>query len=252
MALSSSTIAAKASLLLLDETSVRWSIPEMAKWINSGTRELVLIKPNALTSNASMLLAAGSKQSLTGATFKNTVSGATLTVSPMQLIDVVRNMGTDGMETSAGRAVTGLARDILDTTLPNWHSVSSAGEVRHFVFDPKDPKRFYVYPKATASPAMHLEVVISRAPTNALLDSATSYGTSDLDAEIDDIYESVLVDYVLYRAYSKDSQHTANAQRSQWHYQAFREALGSRVTNEFGLRPQQKFDGVQQNVTQPA
>ncbi len=242
MAMSSSSIAAKAALLLVDETNIRWAVPEMAKWINAGCQEIVVWKPNSLTANVSMLLVAGTKQNLVGASFKNTDSGAAVTVAPIQMIDVVRNMGTAGTEATAGRAVTGVAREILDTTLPEWHTIVGNGEVKHFWFDAKDPKRFYVFPKATASPATHVEVVVSRAPANTLSDSASSLGSNDIDAELGDIYESALVDYVLYRAYSKDSQHTANANRSQWHYEAFKAALGVKTQNEVGLRPQMKFD----------
>jgi hypothetical protein len=172
-----------------------------------------------------------------------------MSVDPVQMIDVVRNMGTTGTETSAGRAVTGVARDILDTTHAMWHSESGDGTIIHFWFDAKDPKRFYVYPKATTSPVTYVEIIVSRAPSNTLSDSATTLGVNDIDAELSGIYEAALVDYVLYRAYSKDSQHTANANRSQWHYEAFKSAIGVKTANEIGLRPQVKFDVTQK--TQP-
>ncbi len=241
--LSSSKIAEKAGLLLQDATNVRWAIPEMAKWINAGCRELVMLKPTALTANVAMLLTAGTKQSLLGATFKKTADGSATTIAPLQLLEVTRNLGTTGTEAQAGRAITGVKREILDVTLPGWHSAASTSEVLHFMFDPKDPKTFYVYPKATADPVMYVEVVMSKAPTNTLLDTATSLGSDDIDSEIDDIYESVLVDYVLYRAYSKDSQHTANANRAAWHYQAFQAALGVKFKNEVVMKPHQMFDG---------
>lgn len=239
--LSSSSIERKATLLLQDDTNVRWSIPEMAKWINAACRELVVFKPSALTANVAMLLNAGTKQSLIGATFKNTPDGSAATLSPIQLLEVVRNLGATGTEANAGRAITGIDRKILDVTLPGWHTMASRGEVFHFMFDPKDVKTFYVYPRATADPAMCVEVLVSKSPTNALSDEAEELDVNDIDPGIDEVYENVLVDYVLYRAYSKDSDHTANAQRSQWHYQAFLSALGVKLANETRFAPKQKF-----------
>lgn len=239
--LSSSSIAAKAALLLQDTTNVRWSVAEVAKWINAACREMVLLKPTVLSANVAMRLTAGTKQDLLGASFKSTVDGAAVTLSPIQLLDVVRNMGSTGTEADAGTVVTGLDRKILDATLPGWHALPPGDEVKHFMADPRDPKTFYVYPMATADPAMYVEVVVSKSPVNTLSDEATVLGTDDIDAGIDDIYESVLVDYVLYRAYSKDSEHTANANRSQWHYQAFQAALGVQIRNEVALAPHQRF-----------
>ena len=248
MGLSSASIAAKTSLLLVDETGIRWSVPEMCKWINAATNELVMLKPTALTANVAVELRPGTKQNLVGATFKDTQSGVSTTIKPIQLLDVSRNLGASGLEDDAGRAVTGIARDILDTTLPGWHTVI-AGEVQHYAFDPKDPKRFYVYPGTAGN--WHVEVIVSRSPVNALGDDDATYGTNDIDPEIDDIYEGALVDYCMYRAYLKDSEHTSNAQRAQWHYEAFRSALGGKVRSEFTLRPQEKFDSTTTRSRQP-
>ncbi|MCK7581011.1 MAG: hypothetical protein MZV65_38935 [Chromatiales bacterium] len=44
--------------------------------------------------------------------------------------------------------------------------------------------------------------------------------------KLDDIYANAILDYVLYRAYSKDAEYAANAQRAALHYQAFTNALG--------------------------
>ena len=53
--------------------------------------------------------------------------------------------------------------------------------------------------------------------------------------------KTVLIDYVLYRAYAKDSKHTANMQRSTNHYQAFQNALGLKSRGEMMLAPAQQF-----------
>lgn len=223
MAVTGQNIADKVELLLQDETNVRWTEPELLGWINSGQREIAIAKPNALTSNATMLLTAGSTKQ-------------NIPVAGIQLLDVVRNMGSAG--TAAGRAVTGIDRKILDSSLPTWHSDANSGsEVKHFTFDARDPKTFYVFPKAPAT-ALYVEIIMSINPTVlASLGSTISY---------DDIYEAVLIDYVLYRAYSKDSEHTTNMQRSAAHYQAFMNALGLKTRGEIGLSPRMKFSADNQ------
>ncbi len=218
MAVTGQNIADKAELLLQDETNVRWTEAELLGWINSGQREVAIAKPNALTSNTTMQLTASStKQSIPA--------------TGIQLMEVVRNMGADGL--TPGRAITGIDRSVLDRTIPTWHlDANAAGSVKHFTFDPRDPKTFYVYPKSPAT-ALYVELIISINPTQlASLSSNIAY---------DDIYETVLIDYVLYRAYGKDSKHTSNMQRSTNHYQAFQNALGLKSRGEMTLSPVQQF-----------
>ena len=218
MAVTGQNIADKVELLLQDETNVRWTEAELLGWINSGQREVAIAKPNALTSNTTMQLTASATKQ-------------TIPATGIQLMEVVRNMGADGL--TPGRAITGIDRSVLDMTIPTWHSdANAAGVVKHFTFDPRDPKTFYVYPKAPAT-ALYIELVISINPAQlASLAGNIAY---------DDIYETVLIDYVLYRAYAKDSKHTANMQRSTNHYQAFQNALGLKSRGEMMLAPAQQF-----------
>ena len=218
MAVTGQNIADKAELLLQDETNVRWTETELLGWINSGQREIAIAKPNALTSNTTMQLTASSTKQVIPAT-------------GIQLMEVVRNMGADGL--TPGRAITGIDRGVLDKTIPTWHSdANSSGDVKHFTADPRDPKTFYVWPKAPAT-ALYVELVMAISPTPL----ATMADT----IVFDDIYETVLIDYVLYRAYGKDSKHTANMERSTNHYQAFQNALGLKSRGEMMLSPVQQF-----------
>lgn len=246
--ISSQNISDKARIVLQDDTNVRWSVPEMAKWINAGCKELVLLKPSTLTANVAMKLRPGTKQTLIGATFVDDASP--VTISPIQLMEVVRNMGSDGANLSGGRAIRGLARRVLDRTEALWHSRTPSAEVLHFIYDPVDQKTFYVYPAVPTTPDVYVEVVVSKSPTNSLLDSATTLGTNDIDPGIDDIYEMALVDYVLYRAYSKDIDFAENASRAQWHYKSFHDALGIKMKNEFTMVPSKSYDNKEED-TQP-
>lgn len=239
--LSSADIAKKVAILLNDAGHTRWTISEVATWINAGCLELVMLKPTALTINVAMKLSAGSKQALAGATFLDTESGAAATITPIQLLGVVRNLGTDGLNTSVGAAIVGIKRKTLDVALPLWHTMTGAA-VKNFMFDAKNPKIFYIYPGAKAGSTLHIEVCVSRQPVNVLAKDATEFGTDDIDAGLDDGYEAPLVDYVLYRAFAKDIEDAGNAQRSQWHFQAFQQALGVKVRNEAVLAPEKQFE----------
>lgn len=205
-----SSIIDKAAKQLLDAAGVRWPSPELLGWLNDGQRATVLVKPTAYVKSAAVRLAAGTKQSLPA-------DGA-------QLLDVVRNMGTDGLV--PGRAVRIASRDMLDAQAPNWHAATASSVVRHYLYDPRDPKRFYVYPPNTGTG--YVELVHAATPPDV-----AAVGNP---IELDDAYETVLLDYVLYRAFSKDSE-AADDGKAQRHMTAWITALGGKVQAEGSSNP---------------
>lgn len=215
MAITAQNIADKAELLLQDGTNIRWTEAEILGWINSGQREILIYKSNANPYLGVHTTAAGSKQELAA--------------GGIQLLDVVRTVGGD--------AITAIDRRVLDVTIPGWHSQAS-GPAKHYVFDERFPQYFYLYPPAAAS--VSIEAVWSKIPT----DIASMAGNI-----FNELYETVLLDYVLYRAYSKDSTHTANATRAQGHYQAFINALTGKTQGEVALAPDSQFATPSQTAT---
>lgn len=193
----------KAEIILQDTTNVRWPAEELLSWLNDGQREIVLRKPDSYVENENQICVAGTKQSIPS--------------DAIMLIDVVRNMGTNG--TTPGRAVTPIDRKILDDQRPNWHTESGVAEVKHFSFDDRDPKHFYVYPPQPSSAFGYLELICSTSPPDvAAIGNAIT---------LDDVYSNPLLDYILYRAYSKDAALSPTApQRAVSHYSAFLASLG--------------------------
>jgi len=205
-----SEVLDRAGIILQDTTNIRWPTAELLDWLNDGQREIVLRKPDAYTvSEAVVLVVSETKQSIPAA--------------GIQLIDIVRNLGVAGA--TPGRAVTRTERYILDTQRPDWNTETGTAEVKHYMFDERNPKVFYVYPPQPAASPGYVEVVYSSSPA----DLATAAATLTLD----DIYSSALLDYVLYRAYSKYSDIAPNApQRAIGHYQAFLKSLGDQEKGE--------------------
>lgn len=193
------TIVDKAQVVLQDTTGIRWADPELLGWLNAGQREIVALRPDAYTSYANVPLVAGTRQAIP--------------TNGIMLIDVVRNTGIGG--TSPSRSVRKVPRELLDSQVPNWHSANQSAEVLHYTFEPRAPKVFYVYPPATGT--TEVEVLYSVTPPDI---------TVGQPIVIDDIYEMPLMDYVLFRAYSKDSEHTANEARAVAHRQSFENTLG--------------------------
>jgi len=217
MPIAAQSIIRRVVETLQDTTSIRWPVAELVRYLNDGQREIIVHRPDAMVTNAAVALVAGTKQ--------------TLPANGAKLIDVVRN--------SAGtrRAIRICAREILDAQSPGWHNLSGVAEIVHFMFDPRDPKVFYVYPPA-ASTGASVDLVYSALPTDLTEPAAgTDFAAVTGAISVPDIYSNALQDYVLYRAYTKDSQYAGNEARAQARYAAFANALGIEIKATVAIAP---------------
>lgn len=193
----------RVETILQDSTNVRWTVEELVWWLNDSYRTIIGFRPDANSDVVTFTCAAGTRQNLVPS-----VPGAT------RLLDVVRNRAA-GSNLGAIRQID---RSILDDQRRSWHNDPGTRDIEHFTFDPRLPTGFLVYPPALD--VTEVEVVFSAVPTG----HATG-GTTEV-IKIDDSFVGPIVDYMLYRAYSKDAEYTANVQRAAGHYQAMQGALG--------------------------
>lgn len=210
--ITASALLGKAQTILVDTTGIQWDLPELLGWLNDGQREVLIYKTNAYVVNKAVQLATGTKQGLP--------------IDGIQLIDVTRNMGLDG--THPGRVVRIAMREVLDASLPNWHTARASAECRHYMYNPLDPKHFYCYPPQPTAGQGYVEMVYAATPPDvAQLDNPIS---------LDDIYQNPLIDYVLYRAYSKQTD-GGDAGLAASHYGAFTSALTGKTQGETIVNP---------------
>lgn len=208
--------------IVLQDSGTRWPRTELQRWLNEAYNSILLARPDANAVTGEFLCVAGTRQSIT-AVFPQA----------MRVLDVIRNIAAE----STGRVVRMVNRTILDDQRPSWHTETATLNVQHWMFDPRQPKEFFVYPPATE--AAKLEVVYT-APVGQ-----HKLSESDLDPEnantsiilLDDVYAGPLVDWILYRAYSKDAEYGENAQRAAGHMQAFTSALGLKNSTDSAADP---------------
>ena len=66
-------------------------------------------------------------------------------------------------------------------------------------------------------------------------------GSTSDPIDIPDIYANAITDYVCYRAFNKESDYAANAQRATAHYSAFVTALSTKQSGDIGTSPNQNL-----------
>ena len=215
----------RAATILQDSAHDRWPLPELVNWINDGQRVIVLAKPSANSGSVALMLAAGTLQSLSNP-------------AHLALLRITRNLKAAGPPAVGGRIVRPTNRDALDAAEPSWHDprvVKYARDVRQYVFDEGNPREFSVYPGNDGTGIV--EAVVSLLPT-ALAASGDpaaieSYGAT---LALPEPYSVILLDYILYRAFSKDDI-AAEASRARLHYQAFAQSLGIKIQAEGATSP---------------
>jgi len=203
--------------LLLQETSTsgtRWKNEEILGWLNEAYQAIIQAKPDANSITEDMALAAGTKQNVPA--------------TGLRLLDVVRS--TD--PASDGMSITLVSRHQLDITRRGWHREDETADIEHYIYNADDPRTFYVFPPAVAD--TNIEIIYSAVPSKHETTAITS--ESEI-IKLTDVYAPVMLDYILYRAYSKDADHTANANRAMMHYRAYREALGMKVQVDRSVNP---------------
>lgn len=220
-----SDVLQRAQKLIQDETGVRWPLTELACWFNDGAREVAIHKPSASAKSVVLSLVHGTRQ--------------TIPDGALMLLRVIRNLkdGSTEQQRIGARSIRIVNRDVLDTQQPDWHDDERwpfTQEVKHFTFDESDPTAFYVYPGNNGSGKV--EALVSHSPT-PVETTGTTLAAYQVPLPLPDVYANAVLDYVLYRAYSKDASFAENMERANLHYNAFAGSLGLKRENETTSSP---------------
>jgi hypothetical protein len=219
----------RAQIILQDTTATRWPLPELQHWLNDAYREITLARPDVSIATAAYVCKSGSRQDLNHSTSN--------IVNALMLKDVIRT-ATDNAFTANVKAVRAVDRRILDDQRPGWHLESASAATQYFMYDPRNPKEFFIYPQSSGS-GHYLEVTYSKVPEGHELTEAQLGDTINNTTviKIDDSYANAILDYILYRAYSKDVEYAANGQRALNHYNAMKDSLGIKTGADLATAP---------------
>ncbi|ECO0902231.1 hypothetical protein AA449_27285 [Salmonella enterica subsp. enterica serovar Newport] len=189
-------IIGRVNTQLLDTLWLRWTLSELCDYYNDAVRAVILARPDAGASVETLKCVPGSRQALP--------AGA------LRLIDVIRL--TDG------NVLLPVPRDVLDHDYPDWHTLSGVPE--RYVYSEITPRVFYLFPAPDES--VSIDAVVCRVP-----DAITITSLEDkTEIVLEEAYVNPLVDWMLFRAFSKDAAGGANTGQAMQHYQAFADQMG--------------------------
>lgn len=208
--------------ILLNDDGTRWPNSELFYWISDAQRLIGLVRPDAVSVIATVSLAAGSKQAIP--------SGTT------RLLDILHNV--DSSNGTPLRSIKLTDRDQLETQDPNWQTKTKKKEVRQYIYDPRTPTTYFVTPPNDGTG--RIELVAQSAPVEI---------TADTDnLVLQDIYLETAVNYVMYRAYSKDNEFSANSAAANSYLQLVLSVLGLKTLKDVASSPAMNAKAGQPDV----
>lgn len=193
------TIINRAARLLEDVGNVSFTRDELRDWLNEAQTQVVNYAPGSNSKVVSVPLAAGTRQ--------------TLPTESVLLLDITRNTG--------GTTVRLVTRESLDGGPSDWHTAKAEPTVRVYCYDTNTPDIFYVYPPNDGTGSV--DIAYAEVPTVISSDSQT--------ISVKDTYAAALLNYMLYRVYSRDTDYLAGGKEAAAAYfTAFQNALSGRAT----------------------
>ena len=194
----------RCEIISQDKTSVRWPKQEWLNGYNDAILFVVNRRPDKAVKNVDFVVdVTNTKQ--------------TLPADALSLFTITRNVGS-------GRPIRKLSRNQLDDQYENWHQ-ETATNIDHYIYDERDPKVFYIYPRPLSGPHT-IEISYPFAPEAIVI---TNFETDVQTISIDDSFLNPILDFMLYRAYSKDADYAANGARSTMHLNAAEGAVGRKT-----------------------
>lgn len=193
---------------LHDVDCVRWTGRDHVRALSLAQRELIRLRPDQLCQTVSVNLVPGFRQALPA--------------DADAFIDVPNN--------SSGRArrITRVDEAQLDAIRPDWRSATNAREIEHFVHDMRRPREFLVYPPADSGAAVDLTHSLMP-PELALPPAGIGMGGISGALSVPDVWVEALVNFMLFKAYSRDAEFGGNAGMAASHLALFNAATASQL-----------------------
>lgn len=211
-----------------DSANYRWSDADLLIYCNAAQRQIVQFVPEANIIEA-----------LTTITADSDVR-QTIPADGIKFIKVAA--AHDNTNTQRGPAITQIEFDTLDHAFPDWQygrtewprtpnitDIHSGLYFEHYMHDPREPLVYYLYPIPPTTGTIKIYLVYCQLPADAT-------ALSDTYA-LGDEYQNAAVEYIQYRALSKDGRYGGGKDLRLEMWNNFRRALGLKIEQEARVGP---------------
>jgi hypothetical protein len=212
------TITAQSIVLELHDTlhdigGIRWPADELVRYLNDAQREIVTLRPDLVAKLYATPLVVGAKQQVP--------------TDCSKLFEVDRNTN--------GPTVRQVERTMLDALDPDWYTRPGSKYAKHFTFDIREPRAFYVYPCALANTSVDL--LYAAFPADIAVPAGPSHSDVTGNITVDDVFKNIMFFFAMSRALAKDAEYTGDRVSSDAYAQRFMTGLGTEATVRQAVQP---------------
>ena len=228
MAVTGTTIKNAVRRELIAPDAAEYTDDDLLYYINDAQFAVTLLRPDAKAQIAYAKVRRGVTQSLTPASMYEDGIGADALVRP------VRRLQSISHNVMTGTTISGpIARADMDAFNQTLHADTSlAEEADNFAYNKENPLTYYLYPGISAAGVdRFIQVEVSVVPL------ALAALTSPLD--IDDVYQPAIMEWAIFRAWSRDSERSPTGRRAMTRFRNFFSLMGVSIQADSFINPQQ-------------
>ncbi len=206
-----SDIEILVSEVLSDVGTITYTVPQIRRWTIDAELALVGLIPESNTVTEVMPCAAGTLQTIPSGCIK--------------LHSVIKNMG-DG--STPGRAIRLIDRATKDDMEPDWHAATPKAVIKEYIYDDRSPTKFMNSPPLVSGVFAEIECSKEPEPYDIEVDETLA---------VSNIYQPALVEWVLYRCFSRSDEDTPEYTRAHAHYAKFLQLIGIKAQVDKAVSP---------------
>lgn len=197
---------------ILDESNDEYSEQDLLDLFHLSVKEIINLVPRAHTESKTWKVAPLTRQ--------------VIPADGVEIVDVVMNMGTDGI--SPAGAIRETTLDVMKSLVPGWEADTATALAENWFRLPESKTEFMIYPPSTGS--NYILGRVTTIPAAVLWDSNDNFKLAIIP--IDDTFATAIINGMVYMAYDDDSDIPGNTPRSQVYYGRFLQDLGLRAQKE--------------------
>ncbi len=205
MAVQAATIISQVQEVCNDTEGVTYTDADILEWVNDGQVSMSNLRPDLFTEPATMTLSEGIDQDL-----PETYS---------RLVRIICNMN--------GVTVNGPVEMNDLNAFGDWRNDDASATVTDYVYHEETPTKFMVYPKNDGTGSLFVDMV------------KTPPAVTDLTGTLNirDSLAPAMLDWILFRLFSRDDENTPNMQRAQMALERFLLHLNLKEAKDIKIIP---------------
>jgi hypothetical protein len=208
----------EAQRTLNDTAGVRVPASDLVIFLNRAQRDIHTARMDTTASLAEVVLVEGDIQ--------------TLPPEVALLIDI------PALANGAKSAISKTEQAVLDAVAPNWRGMAPTETIKHYIYDQRDPRTFYVYPPAVEGTTLRAKYSAYPKDIDQPTPPGLAWTTVNGAISLADEWQTALLMLTLAYAYMSDLEGVSNQPMAAMHLQQASALLGVELQAKAVVGPQ--------------